>query len=158
MSNDFSTSIWECMDDTSSCCLGCFCPWVLHCNNATLIEGRSDCCRQCLCYFTEFNIRQTIRRRKNYEYNCVGDCCTLWCCHDLAQCQHNRELKKGNGIPLPGEGYAGFIVVPKNKTQDNQTGDQTIVVNVNAGYAPPPQGYAPPPPQGYAPPLSLIHI
>ncbi|EAX82244.1 putative Cys-rich domain containing protein [Trichomonas vaginalis G3] len=106
---DWTTPLCGCLDDCSVCCLGWFCPCCIYTEVILHLEGRYDCCRSKCCGVSSFNVRQIIRRRRNMEYECCNDCCAVTFCYFLANCQHLRELRKGNGVPYPGEGYYGSV-------------------------------------------------
>ncbi|EAY04988.1 putative Cys-rich domain containing protein [Trichomonas vaginalis G3] len=108
----FHTDLFDCFKDMESCCIGCYCPCVLTCKSQEKLEGIKSW-RQ-LCFpMIDFNIRQIIRQRMNYEHEPCNDCCAFCFCLPCFACQNYRELKAGYGLPLPGEGYKGYIRTPK---------------------------------------------
>lgn len=168
---DFHTGLFDCFSDMSVCCMGWYCPCILSCQNQEKLEGYKTM-RHCCMPMSEFYIRQVIRQRQNYSHAGISDCYAYSCCYACFVCQDARELNKGYGLPLKGEGYKGHIGKSsgkKHKDKDKQNKDQSAPAQQPVGqqpiqqpppYYPDPQytqpGYpnysnAPQYPNGYAP-------
>ena len=147
---DFSSSLFDCCQDSGVCIYTCFCGWCQASTNWAKIRGKNHCgCEDCSLLPAPFWTRQFIRTRKHMEEKCMSDCCVFCFCTPCEICQEAREIKNGFGIPPPTEYYW-------SRTNQPLIDNKEIYAQSPQGYAPPPpppapQGYAPPP-QGYAQP------
>ncbi|PRP84058.1 putative ankyrin repeat protein [Planoprotostelium fungivorum] len=96
---DFTTGLFGCFEDISSCLLTCFCLPITHAKNEALLAERecgiSDLCCAFLAtptniYFNRRHIRSKHSMDKGQE---CSDCCVAVFCAPCATCQHHRELQ-----------------------------------------------------------------
>ncbi|KAE8774020.1 cell number regulator 2 [Hordeum vulgare] len=104
MASSWSTGLFGCCDDVSSCCLTCFCPCVAFGRIAHIVDkGTSSCCVRgtaymllawvglgCLCSCC---YRSRMREQYGLKEKPCADCCVHFFCDPCAICQEYRELK-----------------------------------------------------------------
>ncbi|BBM98074.1 hypothetical protein MPTK1_1g10640 [Marchantia polymorpha subsp. ruderalis] len=101
---EWSTGLYDCMNDCDTCCWGCWCPCVLVGKNVEVLdEGATSCCTAgtlfCLlqycvgvgCIYTCI-YRGRLRQKYGLPPGPCGDCLTDCCCQACSICQVTREL------------------------------------------------------------------
>ncbi|CAJ2676106.1 unnamed protein product [Trifolium pratense] len=101
----WSTGLFDCFSDTSSCCLTFWCPCVSFGRVAEIVDrGTTSCCMHGVLYcvlggFSHFGsiyaciYRTKLRRVYGIEGNQTCDCIISCCCGLLSICQEHRELE-----------------------------------------------------------------
>ncbi|XP_057850215.1 protein PLANT CADMIUM RESISTANCE 2 [Cryptomeria japonica] len=109
----WSSGLFGCFKDFSTCCVTCFCPCITFGQIAEIVDEGSTSCAfggavyAVLCYFTGFACcyscfyRKKMRVQFNLEETCT-DCVVHWCCELCALCQEYRELKSRGYDPALG--------------------------------------------------------
>merc|ERR1711988_492174 len=97
------TSLFGCMEDITSCCMGSFCPCLQYAEVNDIVEEGSYakacllmwCCQACTICCIAPGRRGTIRKAMPDELDeePCGDCLVWVCCPSCASCQEFRELK-----------------------------------------------------------------
>ncbi|CAL5400026.1 unnamed protein product [Camellia sinensis] len=104
--NEWSSGLFDCFSDTSSCCLTIWCPCVTFGRIAEIVdEGGTTCCEGTawyllLCWWAHIcaplyscGYRSKLRNRYSLESSPCNDCLVHFCCEKCALCQEYRELE-----------------------------------------------------------------
>ena len=101
----FSTGLFDCLNDLPLCIFTCFCPYCSNSVNWSMIRGDECNLEYFLCPTAPYWTRQFIRSRKHMEKARFSDAVEMVCCTECFICQDGRELKNGFGVPPPSEHY-----------------------------------------------------
>ena len=101
MQQPWNEDLCGCCNDSSSCCLSCFCPAIQYAYNSQLIDQSSfcgACCEYLLLgmFGCDICLRGSLRRRIRYAYGIQSDCCCDCFVHCVCGCcalaQETREI------------------------------------------------------------------
>ncbi|XP_018588804.1 plac8 onzin related protein 1 isoform X2 [Scleropages formosus] len=94
-SGTWTTSLFDCCSDMSTCCCGM---WFFPCMQCQTVSQFGWCfllpvLDPCTCQAISCFFRQSMRDRYNIQGSCCDDCCVLCFCYSCAWCQMAREVK-----------------------------------------------------------------
>ncbi|THF96154.1 hypothetical protein TEA_001544 [Camellia sinensis var. sinensis] len=104
--NEWSSGLFDCFSDASSCCLTIWCPCVTFGRIAEIVdEGGTTCCEGTTWYLLLYGCahicaplyscgyRSKLRNRYSLESTPCNDFLVHFCCEKCALCQEYRELQ-----------------------------------------------------------------
>ncbi|KAI8023505.1 Protein PLANT CADMIUM RESISTANCE 2 [Camellia lanceoleosa] len=104
--NEWSSGLFDCFSDASSCCLTIWCPCVTFGRIAEIVdEGGTTCCEGAAWYLLllwlapicaplySCGYRSKLRNQHSLESSPCNDCLVHFCCENCALCQEYRELQ-----------------------------------------------------------------
>ncbi|XP_062118274.1 protein PLANT CADMIUM RESISTANCE 7-like [Humulus lupulus] len=109
--SQWTTGLFDCCDDSSSCMLTCCCPCVSFGRNAEIIDkGNASCGSAGLIYYLlcccaslySCSYRSKLRQEYSLPEEPCNDCCVHYFCATCALCQEHRELKNRGFDPAIG--------------------------------------------------------
>ncbi|KNA20133.1 hypothetical protein SOVF_054640 isoform A [Spinacia oleracea] len=144
----WSSGICACCDDSTSCCIGIFCPCYLFAKNAEFLGSETlvgPCMAHCMlwalasslsclycvllglpgcllsCYAC--NYRRILRTKYNLPEAPCGDFATHLCCHLCALCQEYREICERSGDPNYSDPKLPVITAPPVQKMEASPGE-----------------------------------
>ena len=91
--NDFKSDLYDCLNDTSICYYGLFCPTCLAAENWAAANHETCSLVHWLFLVSPFWTRQILRKRYEMPQAICEDCLTYTFCCYCAICQDARELQ-----------------------------------------------------------------
>ncbi|KAB2599868.1 cell number regulator 10-like [Pyrus ussuriensis x Pyrus communis] len=109
LKSEWSSGIFGCGNECSTCCITYFCPCVTFGRIAEIVDEGKSCCTYCglmlfgLQWLYSCFYRQKLRAKYNLPDKPCCDCGVHFFCDSCALCQEHAELKERGLDPAKGK-------------------------------------------------------